>query len=50
MQVLCLNISSRPELFSKAYLEPSQTSMMEYFCKKSERILVIDYFRKKVSL
>ena len=32
------------------YLEPSGTSMMERFCKNSEWLLVVNYFRKKVNL
>ena len=30
-----------------AYLEPSWKSMMDIFCKNSERLKVVNYFRKK---
>ena len=29
-------------MFTEAYLEPSQTSMMELFCKNSERLVTIN--------
>ena len=31
----------------EAYLELSQTSTMELFCKISQRLLTVNYFRKK---
>ena len=33
-------------MFTEAYLEPSQTFMMELFCKNSGRLEAIDYFYK----
>lgn len=33
---------------TEAYLEPSQTSAMNLFCKNSERPLAVDYFPKKL--
>ena len=33
-------------MFTEAYLEPSQTFMMELFCKNSGQLEAIDYFYK----
>ena len=33
----------------QVYLEPSRISTMEPFCKNSQRLLVVNYFRKKVA-
>lgn len=35
---------------SKVYFEPSQASMMEFFCKTSERLNAVSHFRKKTSI
>ena len=32
---------------AKVYLEPSRTSTSELFCENSERLLDVNYFRKK---
>ena len=32
---------------SKVYFEPSQASMIEFFCKTSERLNAVSHFRKK---
>ena len=37
-------------LESKVYFEPSQASMMEFFCKTSERLNAVSHFRKKSSI
>ena len=33
-------------MFTEAYLEPSQTSTMEVFCKNSYRLVALKYFHK----
>ena len=33
-----------------SYLEPNQKSMVECFCKTSNQVLAINYFRKKALL
>ena len=35
------------KLRTEAYLEPSQTSTMELFYENIERLLAVNYFRKK---
>ena len=34
-------------MFTEAYLEPSQTYMMELFCENSWRLVAINYICKK---
>ena len=49
----CLNVFDHfvglPLKELKACLGPYQTSMMELFCKNTERLLVFNYFRKKAA-
>ena len=33
---------------NEASIEPSQTYIMECFCKNSEKLLAVNYFHKKV--
>ena len=35
------------EITSEAKLQPSQTFMAEHFCKNSQWLKVVDYFRRK---
>ena len=32
---------------SEVYLEPFESSMVEFVCDSSEQLLVVNYFRKK---
>ena len=34
----------------QAYLGPYQISVIEYFCKQVQRLLTVNYFRKKTPL
>ena len=34
-------------LITEAYLDPSRKSTMELFCKNSQRLKTVKYFRKK---
>ena len=36
--------------WSEVYLEPSETSTMKLFCKNSEWVLAVNYYRKKAPL
>ena len=35
-------------LTSEAYLETSRTSTMDFFCEYSQRLKVVNYFRKMI--
>ena len=39
--------SSNVSSFTEAYLESSQTSLMELFCENNKRLLALNYFHKK---
>ena len=47
--MLCSSKKCKVKL-PEVYLEPSRTSMTEFLCKKSERLIVLNYFCKKWSI
>ena len=45
-----LKLKNNPITTEEAYLEPSRTSTMKLFCKYSERLKAVNYFRKNAPL